>query len=292
MLDIAIKLIPIFVFFSIGVALRKFKIATPGDGVFLTKFIFYVTMPALILLTVSNFEMTGDRWLLPIANIAIDLCCLGIAWLYTKWKGIRGVEAGTLIVGAAIINSVFMFPFVYAFYGQEGLAKALIFDFGNVVAIATVIYGLAFSYSGQNISRIKVAIKVLTSPIVAALCIALTISLLGLELPSLFYSVVQPIGDMTMPCLLIGLGILFSVQLKYMKVAPVGIVARMFFGPFVGIACALLLGFQGETFEGFTSLTLASVAKLDVEFATTMASASVFVGLFTIPLVIALLGTI
>lgn len=302
MLELIFKLTPIFAFFAIGICLRGFRIATPLEGVFLTKFIFYVAMPSLVLVTISDFEMRGDRWLLPVANAVVDLACLAVAWLYTKWRNIQGVSAGNLIVGASLVNSVFMFPFIYAFYGQTGLAEALLFDFGNIVIMSTVVYSLAFSYCGERVSPWFMATRVLSSPIFISLSLALLISFFDITLPRVVYSVFQPIADMTMPCLLIALGILFTVKFKHMTIAPVGIAIRMVFGMLLGVVTAWALGFKGETFEvvvlmaaapvGFMSVTLASLAKLDVALATSMASASVLVGMFTIPMILLLLGAI
>jgi predicted permease len=302
MSELILKLFPIFAFFLIGVSLRRFKIATASEGVFLTKFIFFVTMPALILLTISEFEMTLERWFLPFVCFVVDVGCLLMAMAYTKWKRIEGVQAGNLVIGVALVNSIFMLPFVHAFFGEEGLAKALLFDFGNVLALAAVTYGMAYKYSGQNISRRKIAAKVLFSPIVISLSIALLMTVFSIQVPPLFEAVLRPIGDMTMPALIVALGILFTVNIKKMTIVPAGLFIRMLIGTAIGAIAPSPAGLEGHTFKvmvlmsaapiGFLSVTLASIAKLDVELATTMASASIFAGLFTIPLIIALLGAI
>jgi len=296
------KLLPIFVYFFIGVMLRKSQIAGAPQGVFMTKMVFYITMPALILLTVSNTPMTGERWVLPLANLFVDLACFAIAWAYARWRGITGIKAGCLVIGSSLVNSVFMFPFILAFFGEAGVAEGLLFDFGNVIALATVVYGAAFRYSGQTIDTVQTIVKVLSSPVVFALILAIVVSVAGWQIPAVVVNVLRPLGNMTTPILLIGLGLMFAIKPEHYSLLPVGVVIRYVGGFVSAVFIAKVLGFSGDTFAivvlmgtapiGFMSVTLASIAKLDVEFATSMGSASVVLGLVVIPLLVWGLGVV
>lgn len=78
MLDTLTNLSPIFLFFILGVVLKKVEFAEPGQADFLLKFVFFITLPALVLLRLSQTDITLDKIYLPLINMAINLACMGI----------------------------------------------------------------------------------------------------------------------------------------------------------------------------------------------------------------------
>lgn len=295
------ELLPILVYFAIGILLKQCRIASHENGVFMTKLVFYITMPALILITVSKTPMTGERWLLPLANFAVNLACFGIALMFIRWRKITGVTAGSMVIAPSLINTIFMLPFVLAFFGETGLANALLFDFGNTLFMATIAYGAAHRFSGQQTSNFAMLGKVLSSPIVISLVAAILVSTTSAQVPELAIEVLRPLGEMTIPVLLVALGVLFSVHRDHFALIVPALVIRYIGGFACATVIALLLGFQGDTFAivvlmgaapiGFMSVTLASMANLDVKFASSLASVSIGLGLVTIPLLVWLLTT-
>jgi predicted permease len=268
----------------------------------MTKLVFYITMPALILITVSKTPMTGERWLLPLANFAVNLACFCIALMFIRWRKITGITAGSMVIGPSLINTIFMLPFVLAFFGETGLANALLFDFGNTLFMATIAYAAAHRFSGQQTSNFAMLGKVLSSPIVISLVAAILISITSATLPRMALEVLRPLGEMTIPILLVALGVLFSVNRGHMAMLMPALAIRYLGGLACATAIALLLGFQGDTFAivvlmgaapiGFMSVTLASMANLDVKFASSLASVSILLGLVTVPFFVWLLSAL
>src|SRR5690606_23813353 len=111
------QLIPIFVFFAIGVLLRGQGLAERQHGDFLLRFVFFVTLPLLILNSVSRIDFTGDKAVLPLLNIGVNLGCFALTLLVARWKRLDRPTTGTLLVGTTIVNNSFMFPFTLAVYG-------------------------------------------------------------------------------------------------------------------------------------------------------------------------------
>lgn len=295
-----LQLLPVFVYFGLGLLVRRCAIAERIHGDFLLRFVFFVTLPLLILISVPNITFTTEKALLPFINIAVNLVCLGAAYTWARAKKFDKRTTGTILVNTTIINNSFMFPFILAIYGQTGFADAILFDFGNAIMMATMVYALAFSYSGEQHSRWTMLIRILKSPLVWSLVLSVVLALMGLQLPPTLVSVITPLAQMTGPLILIALGIFFSLKIANLPLA-LGIAGiRLALGSLAGILIATLLGLEGTTYAvvvlccagpiGFNALTYSSLAKLDVELSASAVSISILAGLIYIPALIFLLG--
>src|SRR5690606_4912163 len=150
MTEIFLQLAPIFLYFLIGVLLRRAGVADRSHGDFVLWLAFFVTLPLLILTSVSETRLTADKALLPVANIVVNVLCLGVALLATRPMRLARPTQGSIALSTMIVNNAFMFPFILAIYGDTGFADAVLFDFGNALMVATVTYATAFRYSDES----------------------------------------------------------------------------------------------------------------------------------------------
>ncbi|MES2627116.1 MAG: AEC family transporter [Pseudomonadota bacterium] len=295
-----LQLLPIFIYFGLGLLVRRCGIAERTHGDFLLRFVFFVTLPLLIFTSVPNITFSAGKALLPFINVAVNLACLGAAYLWAKAKHFDRRTTGTVLVNTAIINNSFMFPFILAIYGQNGFADAILFDFGNALMMATFVYALAFNYSGEQHSRWTMLVRILKSPLVWSLVSSVLLAISGVQIPALVVTVIAPLAQMTGPLILIALGIFFSLKIANLPVALGIAVIRLGLGSAVGMLLATLLGLEGTTYAvivlccagpiGFNALTYSSLAKLDVELSASAVSISILAGLIYIPVLIFLLG--
>jgi hypothetical protein len=300
MLNILVLLLPVFVYFGLGMLVRRVGIAEKAHGEFLLRFVFFVTLPLLILTTVPPIDFTLEKALLPALNIAINGVCLGISLLVISMRRLDRRTAGTLLVNTGIINNSFMFPFILAVYGQSGFADAILFDFGNAVMIATLVYAIAFHYGGERRGRWTMLVRILKSPLVWSLFLSVALALTGIRVPAAVLTVIAPLGQMTGPLILIALGIFFSLQVANLPLALLAAGIRMGCGLLAGVALASLLGLEGTTYAvvvlcsaapiGFNALTYCSLARLDTELSASAVSISIVAGLVYIPVLMVLLG--
>ena len=149
MAEILVQLAPIFFYFLIGVVLRKTKLADRASGDFVLRLVFFVTLPLLIVLTLARAELTVDKIMLPIANIVVNVLCLGSTLLATRSLALPRATQGAMALNTMIANNAYMFPFILAVYGDSGFADAVLFDFGNAIMVATVTFALAFRFSDE-----------------------------------------------------------------------------------------------------------------------------------------------
>jgi len=298
MLSILGQLAPMLVFFAIGVALRRFGLAEKSHGEFLLRLAFFVTLPLLALISLTQTALSWDRALLPAAAILVNFGCLLATLVLTRLAQPSRRISGAMLVNAAIINNAFMFPFIVAIYGQQGLADAVLFDFGNAVMMSTFVYALAFRYSEQTHAPWKMLVKILRSPVVLALALGVWLSLTGTGIPDGILKTIEPLAAMTPPLILVAVGITFSLRIAEPRLVLASMAVRMGLGLALGIAIATLFGLEGNTFVivslcaaapiGFNAVTFGYLARLDVELISSAVSLSILAGLFYIPFLILL----
>ena len=299
MADVFLKLAPIFFYFLVGMALKRFGLAERSHGDFVLRLAFFVTLPLLILLTLPQTRLTADKAVLPLANIVVNLLCLGAVLLATKPLRLARPTQGSMAMSTMIANNAFMFPFMLAIYGESGFADSVLFDFGNAVMVATVTYATAFRYSSERYDRLSMLKRIVKAPLFWALAIGVVLSVTGTAIPPVIVTIVDPVAQMTAPLILIALGIFFSLSLRGMRLVGLALAIRMGLGFLFGLGFAAAAGLEGETFAvvalcsgapiGFMALTFTSMAKLDVELTTNAVSLSILLGLFYVPLLVLVL---
>ena len=140
--------------------------------------------------------------------------------------------------------------------------------------------------------------RALTSPLTWALPAALILNATGTELPRVLHGFLAPLGSLVGPLILIALGILFTPSREDVQLVTTTVALRTVGGLVVGLLLSALFGFSGETRLvviigaaspiGFTALTFASLAELDSDLAARAVSASLLIGIFAVPLAVAL----
>ena len=298
MADVFLKLAPIFFYFLVGVALKRFGLAERSHGDFVLRLAFFVTLPLLILLTLPKATLTAEKAVLPLANVVVNLLCLGAVLLAIKPLRLPRPTQGSMAMSTMIANNAFMFPFMLAIYGDSGFADSVLFDFGNAVMVATVTYATAFRYSSEPYDRLTMAKRIVKAPLFWALALGVALSVTGTAIPPLVVSIVDPVAQMTAPLILIALGIFFSLSMRGLRLVGLALVIRMGLGFLFGLGFATAVGLEGDTFAvvalcsaapiGFMALTFTSMAKLDMELTTNAVSLSILLGLVYVPLLVLL----
>lgn len=293
------ELLPLFGWFGIGLLLKTTGFAGLEHARFLLKLVFFVTLPALVLLIIARTPITAGKAALPLANIAINLCCMALTLLAARIHAVERRTLGSMLVSTMIINNAFMFPFILAGLGEAAFADAVLFDFGNAVMTATFTYALAFRYGDHRATARDMLQKIVQSPLVWAIAIALCLNLGGAALPGLATGMLDPLGRMTAPLLLMSLGLYFSPRMANLGLVSTVVLIRMGFGLAAGIGLAHLFGLEGTARVvtvlcaaapvGFNALTFAALAKLDTDLAASAVSLSAALGLVYIPVLMLLL---
>lgn len=283
-------LVPILAWFLVGVILRATRVVDRQHGRDLFRLVFFATLPALAFETVSASELSTGSLALPVAGFFVNLFCSVLALVYARLSGADRRLTGTVLLGAGITNTVFMFPFVLVALGSDALAQAILYDVGNAVFVAAVALPVSAHLGSDAPAPARSVLgRVLRIPLFLSILAAVAVSVAGWELPTLAVAVLQPLGATTPPLILVGLGVSFSTARLRDSVVFATVSLRMLGGLAAGALCLLVFGFSDVTATivlalaaapiGFNSVTVASVAGLDTEHALASLSVSIVLGL-------------
>ncbi|MGE5329101.1 MAG: AEC family transporter [Deltaproteobacteria bacterium] len=297
---IIIKIIPIILIFILGIVLRKFKIFNKENADLFLKLVFNVSIPAFVLTSISKIKLSLDFIYLPITAILIIIFTYFISKSVSKFYNLGNPSLGVFIVGSMIMNIGFTLPFFIAAYGGEGLARASIFDFGNALLTFTFIYYCACKFGGKTEDSKIMAKKLLNSPPLWALMISIILNLSSVKLHPLAQNFLEILGNITVPLIMLSLGIYFTPKIvKIFSVVSV-IVIRMFVGLLLGFLFVYLFKLEGlnrlivligaSAPVGYNTLTFASMENLDKEYAASLVSYSILIGIIFIPFLIFILS--
>ena len=293
-------LLPVFLMFLLGVVLRATKAVRRESGEVLLRIVFYATLPALMIVSISRTLISRDIVLLPgIAAITV-FALYGLSRLVVRNDSRSQRALGVTLIGSLIMNVGFVYPFVMAIYGLEGVARAAIFDVGNGLVVLTFVYYLACRHGAAAQTAQRAAGKVLASPPLWALLVAAVMNGTGWRVPKPLHGFLETVGAMTMPLILLAVGLLFAPRFSQMRLLFVSLGIRVLGGLLCGLLLSELLGLEGMTRSvvilctaapvGYNTLTFSSLAELDTEFASNLVSVSILLGLIYTPILILLLG--
>lgn len=300
MLDAFLKVSPLLATFALGYILKKLKVFRVEDGGLLLKLVFFVASPALVYISTSTVKITPHLLAFPlIASLTMFTVYL-IDVFVTKSFKVSSKTLGVYFIGTLIANTGFALPFLLATYGFDVAARVAMYDLAGGILTYTLVYSLAVKYGDQRPSTKFIIQKVLISPPVWALVVALIVNLSGFQTPVVVDSFLRNLANLFSPLVMLALGFYFSPKFILPKLIFFGVATRMLGGFFIGLALASILKLSGidrivaiictSAPIGFNTLTFANMEKLDTEFAASLISVAIAIGIILIPVLTVILN--
>ncbi len=281
----------ILIFFG-GVLLTRFRIVTPLHTTGLVKVVFWVSLPATILISLDQIALEAVLWKLPLASVFVVVSLLPLSWWTARLLKLSRPSQGSFLVGTSIINMAFFaYPVFLVTLGPEALGLAVFFDVGHGVLTLTVIYALAVWYGRKGGTHAQAVRRFLSAPPLWALLGMLTLKGSGQHLPSVALSVLTPLHMTTAPlaALVLGLSTDFSALRRNFRVAALAVTIRMGGGLVLGVASAWLLSLKGleQTVvilsaampAGLNGVIFATEEELDTDLSASIVALSICIGL-------------
>lgn len=289
------KLLPILVYFLVGISARRFGLVSAEHGNIFIKFSFYYTLPALIFASISKTRFTSDLLFLPLSGIAVVMIVFCFAHVVAKLRQLAPNDKGTLILGAMAMNGAYAFPFLLVFFGPEALTYAVLFDLGNAIMVFTVCYVVAFHYGENKTHGLQILKNIVSSPLLWTVAIAILMSVLEISMPVLLAGALDDLGHLTAPMLLIGMGINFSPARHHIKPALDAVGLRMLGGLTAILLVVMFLEVDSTEQKvamllcaasplGMTSVSYSILAGLNTKILTSAVSISILIGMVWLPL--------
>lgn len=297
MLEIILeKLLPIFLFFTIGYILKMMDILKKEEASVLLKLVFYLLSPAVIILSVSGMKLERELLLYPISALCIHAIMIPTGLFLSKLIKLNDDERKVFRGATLIMNMTFILPFFIVFFGEKNLYLLSLFDAGNLVIVTTVVYSI-FVSSKEDTAMDKVK-KLLKSPLIIALIIGFVLNITGLKLPRGIEITMQEIAEMTGTLIMIALGAYFTPKFKKLKLSLIIVAIKV-----IGILIAtfiigkilpiddmgrkiMLLGAFSPV--GNNILTFVFVTDGDMELAINVVSLSIILSFINVSLLLVL----
>ncbi len=299
--EIYVKSAPVFLLILLGVLARQMGLLGKGVGSTLTKVVFYVTLPATIFLALLSLELSRGLFLLPLSAVIL----ISITYLISFYaSGLLGLEPKTkavFVMSTGIINmGFFAYPFLILAYGPEGLARGVLFDFGNAFLAYTLAYYIAVRYGRSHRMRVgETLVEFLKFPPIWALGAGISVNSAGIALPSIFTGFLGLLNRATVPLIMFSIGLFLTPKMKNAYPILLAAFIRMGVGFLLGYALVGLFGLEGLNRSvvllcsmmpaGANTLVFAAKEGLDVEFAASVVSLTILLGLVIVPLLIFIL---
>ena len=132
-----------------GYLFKVLGILTEDHGKSLSKIIINVTLPALILTTISKIELDFSLAVAPVIGVLFALLVSGVSAVVFR-------SYGTAEKGVARMTSVgfniglFAYPIIEELFGTPGLSTVAMLDFGNAFIVFGLCYLLGFMHSEKR----------------------------------------------------------------------------------------------------------------------------------------------
>ncbi len=293
------KIIPVILIFFLGMFVKKIRLLGKSDADLFLKLVFNLTLPALTFLSVSTVKLQIEFFYLPFIAAFMLMISYFVARLVSRAIPMDKKTMGVFLIGCMIMNTGFALPFFIAAFDLEGIAIYMFFDLGNVLFIFTFAYYIAMKYGSDDKDKKIDYTKFLRLPPVWGLLAGVIVNFAGIGVPEIASSFLENLGTPTIPLIMLSLGIYFSPRPQNVfKIATVlGI--RIGVGLVFGLFIASLLDLSGVIRTiviiscgapvGYNTLIFATLENLDKEFAASIVSISIFLGVFYIPILLFIL---
>lgn len=238
----------IVVYIFIGYFLQKSKLPVSNLAGKLNKFVIFISLPAMILITIPSIEFSSETLIPVVIAWGVIFFSAILVLIVSRILEFSKEVTGALMLVTVLTNSSFVgIPLVGGYFGDEALPYILIYDqFGTFLALAT--YGTfigAYYTSESKISFKIIALKVVTFPPFLFLIISIFLSSTFISGP--IESILEILALTIVPFALIAVGLQLQFKLPKEDIKPfsVSLVIKLIIAPIIAIVIAKLLGWDG-----------------------------------------------
>lgn len=231
----------------LGYTFKRFGILQEKDGEVISRIIFNITLPALIIVSFSSVTIEPSLIMLPIIVILYGF--LSVLLAFFIFKNEEKEMKGTFMMLSTGYNvGLFAFPIVEAIWGAEGLLYFGMFDVGNSILVFGISYLAGSFYSKENrglgptsvMKKLSRSIPLMTY-IVMSLFNAINIHF---PVPIIDLSMIISKANMPLSLILLGIYLNFSFEKKHCKPILQYLLFRYGFALIFGLALYFLLPFN------------------------------------------------
>lgn len=239
LLEIILNVVtPVFICAVVGFGWAKTK--QPFDTTMVTRLVSNVGVPCLVFSTLVSVELDMSAFRdMALASFISTGLFMVLGWVILK---AAKMSVQTNLNPIAFGNTGNMgLPLCLLAFGEQGLALGIAYFVINVILLVTI--GIAVASGSFTL------LDLLKRPFIYAVGAAILFMTTDGDVPKAILSTTSLLGNLTIPLMLITLGVsLASLQIQSLNRSLVIVAGRFGLGITIGFALAALLGFTGETY--------------------------------------------
>ncbi|MFL6555141.1 MAG: AEC family transporter [Bacillus sp. (in: firmicutes)] len=211
----------IIIIIALGYLLKRLNILQEKDGVVISKIIFKITLPSLVLVTFDSVKIETSLIFLPVMVLIYGIIAAFLGFLVFK-KEERELKGSFLMLSSGFNVGLFAFPLVYAIWGMDGLTYFSMFDVGTSFVVFGIAYilGSYFSAEGLSLKPIEILKKLGKSIPLMTYLIASILNFSHIQLPNTIINVASTISGANMPLSLLLLGLYLNFKFDKQLIKP------------------------------------------------------------------------
>jgi predicted permease len=137
----------------LAVLLRRWKILLKEHSTIFSRLVVKVTLPALIFTSLATTEFHIEYLTMALVMAAVEIACILLAWLVSRWLKLKRNETGALILVSAFgMTAMLGYPLISQVFPNNALAmeEAVITSEFGVGFLLFIIGPLIAMYFGQS----------------------------------------------------------------------------------------------------------------------------------------------
>ncbi len=240
-------------FLLIGMLIKRLPTFPDDTGTALNLFVIYISLPALVLLKIPELTFSQDLLVPAVMPWAMLLFSSALVLLLSKIFRWDRPTTGCLLLIIPLGNTSFLgIPMVQAFFGEESIPYALVYDqLGSFLGLAT--YGsliLAVYGTGDNKPSIQTAIKkIITFPPFIALILAFALK--SFPYPATVTNLLKTMSATLVPLVMVAVGFQLTLRLnkQVMSQLSMGLGIKLIIAPLAAFFMCKIFGLKGEAVQ-------------------------------------------
>ena len=237
----------IIIIIAFGYLLKRINILQEKDGEVISKIIFKITLPALVLVTFDSVKIETSLMLLPVIVLVYGIIT-ALLGLFVFKNEERELKGSLMMLSSGFNVGLFAFPLVYAIWGMDGLTYFSMFDVGASFVVFGIAYilGSYFSEEGLRLNPLEILKKLGKSIPLMTYIIASVLNFSHIQLPDMFINVASKISGANIPLslLLLGLFLNFKFDKQFIKPMAKFLAFRYGLGLTVGLVFFFILPYD------------------------------------------------
>ena len=301
--EIAAKAASLILIIVIGYVIKRIGWVSAADFPKFSKIVLRITLPSALITSFNTFDITSNLLFLTAIGLLANLILQITGYLVNQRKGGIAQAFGIINLGSYNVGA-FAMPYIAGLMGPQSIIFASLFDVGNSFGAAGIGYGWSRSVADEKQkTTLGGFLKLMfLSPLFDTYLILLLMRLLGLQLPDEVITFTSTVGGANtfLAMLMIGIGLELGLDAHRFKLAFKYLAIRYGFSLIFSILTVLFLPVSMVVKTILCMLFFSPIASMatgftdeaggDVETSAFMNSVSILIGIFALPLVLAVMG--